>query len=1737
MALVQGTSGPGRRRALLIGVPRTPYLDEVPELAAKYPPLAAAERDVSMLRGVLRDSGYAPDDVEAITKLEKTGQNPVLGEVSRFFGSCAPGDTAFLYFSCHGEAINGRDHLVLADAQPDYPLPGGAVALDPGTLLPAEPGHLLRRLPQGVTAIVCLDICRTADPEAPQENAEHGTVSVHHDAYWVYSCGSGQRSYADPVEGSWFARALADALSPLTPPRTLHDVVEHTQDELARTAETQRGIEPPEVRVRVPRPVRDEQLRDPVICAGSEQVSEWTRAIRESPLWKSTSGTDGTHRRVQDRLADLVRCVVGSGAGSGALRDDPWHDPDYPVRVAARLADLVGRAALRGEERLSPAETACLLAAAVVHQGIVAITLDELRTVLPKPDRFDPGPRGRHTERDPHRRQVIDAARDVCRAHSLVLRTAETLRARGRDDAAKAADHWLRHRFVADWDRPWFRVPPEYRPVDELIDLTVRAVTASAGASADAACTAADRQQIDHQLRQVLGHLTVKPGNSPRINPQEHGEEWITDWPMPGNQWRGPDLARLLWTAALLAADPRRLSSVLVDHLGAHDPLVAGDVAGALRGFGYDARERPDGTHEMTVRFRCPHPALHAALEELALTADAAVRSFREDPARPALLRGLPVHVTTDQLRAVPDRYKEPLERFRLAEDEIRPLLMGTQLYGDRMLAVRELYQNALDACRYRDMRRQYGKARSPWEGEIVFTQGRHDGRPYIECGDNGSGMTRTRLTSMFARAGKRYEQDPDFVQERRNWRRAGITDQSMNSRFGIGVFSYFMLADEVVVWTRPVDRYGIPATEALRADIQSGSGLLQINATRDPEAPERGGTRVRLYLAEATGEEKRASALDTLRALLWVTEHRVSVREVGEDGTSKEFAWKPGVLAKREGWYGAPLPLGSEGDTDAWLVQGEGQLLLDGVVIKDAPQLFGQVVNLRERHAPVPSVNRDQLLSYDEELVEQEVLDRVPDAVVACTDVSLHWLWELSRLAPRVAVTVLNALPEQALARTDVQDWRRLSRGHVPLAVVGCLPLDEDDNTFEFGRRRAKESLILKRWRKTRLGVRHMEDDFAPPGYPDPGGLDALLFQQTLLPESWYSLLHAAAQGQRPVREILRALRRYAITGVHVPATADIRAWEGFEVSQAEADLCGAYTSLDQFLGALGSEDKGPWSSWEDALWTRNPPARHAPLLGVAALHELSLGETAELLSRLHARIPSAVPGPPPLPLPLARSRPSLDDAGLLVSDGLRHRTTWFHHRDWHAGGFGPVALLTRAAPPYSNDELAERVRTLAPLGFSLSAAVPTSFPPDTALTAEQRLVLSFDGGRREPWFEGDMDILHVMRIAEQAEVSLKEAAQRIDTTHPTSKVSAPPVPPPAADWQVPPWVLDAMDTRGSKHVGAPILLTDLVICANNADSAHELPEALAALDACGQIDWTGVDRDPGQRLPPLSRLTLPSRYKGARADFTQPGAALLYLLMAACLSGEKLGLTADELTAADTVLPLSAVRIPAPARDLRLSYADLNVLQNSRWGLSRAQRFKEHLTISDLLSHAESSRCLLGETVRRLAAFAGLGAPALPGSSPQTLPEELDAFAPDVFDHAAFDAGLLGPGVLGPLELVLVAGRFGWTLGRTYDRYAPFLALGLDVTVRAPDPSERALVPDWQDVIVLTEQLTGRAPAVRGAVPRNHLALCAEETDLGEDGVRARLTRYARLFGLTLPAGDPTPPTDDDPATEPPV
>jgi hypothetical protein len=148
--------------------------------------------------------------------------------------------------------------------------------------------------------------------------------------------------------------------------------------------------------------------------------------------------------------------------------------------------------------------------------------------------------------------------------------------------------------------------------------------------------------------------------------------------------------------------------------------------------------------------------------------------------------------------------------------------------------------------------------------------------------------------------AGKRFKDTPEYLEERARWDACpSRIEHHTNSRFGIGVLSYFMLADEVAVWTRRFKSEG-RLSDALAVRISSASGLFRLEDGPAEVMPE-GGTRVRLYLNKTSwtfSDSKYPppalpiSCWQTLERLLWVAEFATSVEEKGYE----PLHWQPGI-------------------------------------------------------------------------------------------------------------------------------------------------------------------------------------------------------------------------------------------------------------------------------------------------------------------------------------------------------------------------------------------------------------------------------------------------------------------------------------------------------------------------------------------------------------------------------------------------------------------------------------------------------------------------------------------------------------------------------------------------------------------------------------------------------------------------------------------------------------------------
>jgi hypothetical protein len=125
---------------------------------------------------------------------------------------------------------------------------------------------------------------------------------------------------------------------------------------------------------------------------------------------------------------------------------------------------------------------------------------------------------------------------------------------------------------------------------------------------------------------------------------------------------------------------------------------------------------------------------------------------------------------------------------FSLDQDRILDLLTGHTLYNDVSVVIRELTQNALDACRLQALIEG-----APSEEKRVLISWDSRERTLV-IRDDGTGMSQRVIEQNLLRAGASRYQEDSFKREHPSF--------SAISKFGIGVLSTFMIADRVEIVT-----------------------------------------------------------------------------------------------------------------------------------------------------------------------------------------------------------------------------------------------------------------------------------------------------------------------------------------------------------------------------------------------------------------------------------------------------------------------------------------------------------------------------------------------------------------------------------------------------------------------------------------------------------------------------------------------------------------------------------------------------------------------------------------------------------------------------------------------------------------------------------------------------------------------------------------------------------------------
>lgn len=272
-------------------------------------------------------------------------------------------------------------------------------------------------------------------------------------------------------------------------------------------------------------------------------------------------------------------------------------------------------------------------------------------------------------------------------------------------------------------------------------------------------------------------------------------------------------LACVLRVADILDVDPERTPPVLFQHR---------DIAPESVIYWYKDHDfwvRPDDS-TLVVHARPRSAVVEKAVRDTAewirLELETCARLDREKPFSHSSLRAsepLPHKWTFPdsiqlQVRPRNDDYVFIDGAFRPNTAKLLELLSGTQLYKEPLAAVRELLQNAFDAVKEQiALERLEGDPKDEKRTdaitalqsvELCFEE--REGRFWLLCTDSGVGMTRPIIEKYLLVSGS--SRRHDILELERRCEAAGF-HLGRTGQFGIGVLSYFMLADHVEIRTR----------------------------------------------------------------------------------------------------------------------------------------------------------------------------------------------------------------------------------------------------------------------------------------------------------------------------------------------------------------------------------------------------------------------------------------------------------------------------------------------------------------------------------------------------------------------------------------------------------------------------------------------------------------------------------------------------------------------------------------------------------------------------------------------------------------------------------------------------------------------------------------------------------------------------------------------------------------------
>ena len=166
--------------------------------------------------------------------------------------------------------------------------------------------------------------------------------------------------------------------------------------------------------------------------------------------------------------------------------------------------------------------------------------------------------------------------------------------------------------------------------------------------------------------------------------------------------------------------------------------------------------------------------------------------------------------------------------KFRTADSEMMELLIAP-LYGDKPgIGIRELVQNAVDACLERDdiVSKNNISFKNPENYDVCVSVIEHDNYGEVIVEDYGVGMTLDIVENYFLNIGASFRNSD-------RWKKAhetdGDSDINRTGRFGIGLLAAYLLGDELEVETININQL---EHEGLKFTCSRGSKAVTVENT-----------------------------------------------------------------------------------------------------------------------------------------------------------------------------------------------------------------------------------------------------------------------------------------------------------------------------------------------------------------------------------------------------------------------------------------------------------------------------------------------------------------------------------------------------------------------------------------------------------------------------------------------------------------------------------------------------------------------------------------------------------------------------------------------------------------------------------------------------------------------------------------------------------------------------------------